>query len=330
MRLQTVGLVATLALTLLVAPLAADAQPPTKVHRIGRLSVGGGPSAGHGPSMKAFQQGLRDLGYLEGQNIVIENRFAEGREERLPDLAAELVRLQVEVIVALGVATSAVKQATSTIPIVTITRDPVEEGFVASLAHPGGNITGLSLLMTELDGKRLEFLKETVPNIARLAVLANPAAPRHEPVVQDLTVAGRALGVELQVLELRSPDEFESAFAAIHRAGAGALLVLADQYVFERHVSDITALALQNRLPAMYPWRMYVDAGGLISYGPSLAEMHRRAATYVDKILKGAKPSALPVEQPTTFELVINLKTAKALGLTMPQSLLLLADEVIQ
>jgi putative ABC transport system substrate-binding protein len=329
MWLHTVGLIATLVLALIAAPLTADAQAPAKVHRIGRLAAGP-PPPGLNPYEEAFRQGLRDLGYVEGQNLVIEYRYAESREERLPDLAAELVRLQVEVIVALGVATSAVKHATSTIPIVTITRDPVEEGFVASLAHPGGNITGLSLLMTELDGKRLEFLKETVPNTSRIAVFANPAAPRHAPVVQDLTVAGRALGVQLHVLELRSPEEFAGAFAGIQRAGAGALLVLADQYVFEHHVSAITALALQNRLPAMYPWRRYVDAGGLMSYGPSLAEMHRRAATYVDKLLKGAKPADLPMEQPTKFELVINLKAANALGITIPPHLLVLADEVIR
>jgi putative ABC transport system substrate-binding protein len=320
-----VRFIVTLILSLLMASPAVDAQPSTKVHRIGRLDAG--PPD---PSIEAFQQGLHDLGYVEGQNLVIEYRWAEGRADQLPHLAAELVRLNVEVIVARGnLATRAAKQATSTIPIVISTGDPVGEGFVANLAHPGGNITGLSNVAADLDGKRLEFLKETVPNLSRIAVCMQPTVPRHRRAVQDLTVAARALGLELHVLELRSPDEFESAFAAMSQAGAGAILLLPG-VVWEPHLRDFTALALKHRLPAIYPWRSDIAGGGLMSYGPSLPDMHRRVAAYVDKILKGAQPADLPVEQPTKFELVINLKTAKALGITIPPSILFQATEVIQ
>ena len=327
--MKATALLATLVLTILMAPLAAEAQPAGKVHRIGWLS-GAYPPSGPDASLQAFLQGLRDLGYVEGQNITIESRYGEGKSERLSELAAELVRLKVDVIVALGnPATRAAKQATSTIPIVILTGDPVGEGFVTSLAHPGGNLTGLSDLASELDGKRLEFLKETVPNLARLAVCRHPAIPRHRRVVQDLTMAARSLGVELQVVELRSPDEFESAFAAMTRAGAGAFLLLAG-VVSEAHMRDFTALALKHRLPGMYPWRNYVDAGGLMSYGTRRPDAQRRIASYVDKILKGVKPADLPIEQPMQVELVINLKTAQALGITIPPTLLFLADEVLR
>jgi ABC-type uncharacterized transport system substrate-binding protein len=273
---------------------------------------------------------------VEGQNLVIESRYAEGREEALPDLAADLVSLQVEVMVVVGghLAVRAAKHATSTVPIVGVVMgDPVRDGLITSLARPGGNITGISSQGGAgggLTGKQLELLMEAVPGVTRVAILTNPANPRDAPLVQEAQVAAHALGVQLQVVEARSPDEFESAFAAMTRAGAGALFVLADPLLFERHASTIAALALQSRLPAMYPWSMYIDAGGLMFYNLSLTEVFRRSATYVDKILKGAKPADLPVEQPMKFELVINLKTAKALGLTIPPTVLFLADEVLQ
>lgn len=323
------GWMVALTFGILAALMLAEAQPVGKVHRIGWLS-GAYPPSGPDSSLQAFQQGLRDLGYVEGQNITIESRYGEGKSERLSELAAELVRLKVDVLVALGnPATRAAKQATSTIPIVMLTGDPVGEGFVTSLAHPGGNLTGLSDLAPELDSKRLEFLKETVPHLARLAVCMHPAIPRHRRVVQDLTMAAQSLGVELQVVELRSPDEFESAFAAMTRAGAGAFLLLAG-VVSEAHMRDFTALALKHRLPGMYPWRNYVDAGGLMSYGTRRPDAQRRIASYVDKILKGAKPADLPIEQPMQVELVINLKTAQALGLAMPPTVLFQADEVLR
>jgi putative ABC transport system substrate-binding protein len=331
MTRTTVGLFVMLALSVLAAPVVAAAQQPTKVYRIGRLSPGLPPSQSS-PSMEAFRQGLRDLGYVEGQNLVIEWRWAEGREERLPDLAAELVRLQVEVIVVGGVAAiRAAQHATSTIPIVMAANyDPVGEGFIASLARPGGNITGLSWLGAELPGKRLELLKETLPQSARIAVLGNPAFAAYETWLHSLTAAARALDLHLHVLELRRADELDSAFAAITSAGADALIVLSDPALLDGLHGRIVALAARHRLPAMYDWRAYVDAGGLMSYGPNMPDMQRRAANYVDKILKGAKPADLPIEQPTTFNLVINLKAAKALGLTIPSTVLFQANEVLQ
>ena len=331
MRRTTVGLSIILALSILVAPVVAAAQQPTKVYRIGRLSPGLPPSQ-PSPSMEAFRQGLRDLGYVEGQNLVIGWRWAEGREERLPDLAAELVRLQVQVIVVGGgAAIRAAQYATSTIPIVMAANyDPVGEGFIASLARPGGNITGLSWLGAELPGKRLELLKETLPQSTRIAVLGNPAFAAYETWRHSLTAAAQALGLHLHVVELHRADELDSAFAAITSAGAEALIVLADPALMDGLHARIVDLAARNRLPAMYDWRAYVDAGGLMSYGPSMPDMQRRAASYVDKILQGAKPADLPIEQPTTFHLVINLKAAKALGLTMPPTVLFQANEVLQ
>jgi putative ABC transport system substrate-binding protein len=324
---RTVGVIVTLTLSILVAPLATNAQQPTKVYRIGRLAPG---SPGH-PSTEVFRQALHELGYIEGQNLVMEYRWAEGRDERLPDLAAELVRLPVDVIVASGGAIHAARQATRTIPIVMVgASDPVAQGYVASLARPGGNTTGLSLLSAELPGKRLELLKETVPQSMRVAVLANPANASYESVMHNLTVAARALGLQLHVVELRSPDELDAAFAAMTRAGADTLIVLAEPALLDGLRGRIADLAAKHRLPAMYDWRMYVDAGGFMSYGRSLPDIYRRAATYVDKILKGAKAADLPVEQPTKFELVLNLKAAQALGLTIPPTLLFQADEVIQ
>ena len=327
MRLHTVALVIMLAGAVLVAPLATNAQQPAKVYRIGWLDA-----HGPGPSLEldAFRQRLRDLGYVEGENFVIEYRAAEGEEQRLPDLAAELVRLQVDVIVGGAAAARAAQQATRMIPIVTNSYDAVALGFAASLARPGGNITGLSWLGPELAGKRLEILKETVPQLARVAVLANPSLPGHRRLMDHLAGASRVLGLHLQILELHSPDELDAAFGAMTSTGAEALIVMAEPQLIDPLRGRIVDLAAKRRLPAMYSWKMYVDAGGLMSYGPSLRDLYRHAATYVDKILKGAKPADLPMEQPMKFELVLNLKTAQALGLTMPPSLLLLADEVIQ
>jgi putative ABC transport system substrate-binding protein len=330
MTCRPLGLIVIVALAILGAPLAAEAQQATKVHRIGWLSPSS-PAWGRA-NVEAFQQGLRALGYVEGQNLVIESRYAEEREERLPELVAELVRLQVEVIVAVGSsATRAAQPATRTIPIVMAgANDPVGAGFVASLARPGGNITGLSFLAAELPGKRLELLKETVPQSARVAVWANPASPTYAAVMHNLTGAARALGLHLHVLAVHSADELDTAVAAMPQARVDALLVVSDPALMAPLRGRVVTLAAERRLPAMYDWKFYVEAGGLMSYGPSFQDTSRRAATYVDKILKGAKPTDLPVEQAMKFELVINLKTAQELGLTMPPSLLLQADEVIR
>jgi putative tryptophan/tyrosine transport system substrate-binding protein len=331
MGFRGVGLIMTLILSLLAAPLVTVAQPAGKVHRIGWLSPGL-PRPDHDPPVDAFRQGLRALGYVEGQNLVIAYREAEGRIERLPDLAAELVQLQMEVIVAVGsAATRAAQHATHTIPtVMTGTPDPVAQGFVASLARPGGNITGLSNLLEELPSKRLEILKETVPHSTRIAVLVNPANPTAKALLHNLTVAVQELQLHLHVVELRRAEELDTAFAAMTQAGADALIVVSDPVLMDGLCGQVAALAAASRLPTMYDWKMYVEAGGLMAYGPSLPDTHRRAATYVDKILKGAKPADLPVEQPTKFDLLINLKTAQALGITIPPHLLVLADEVIK
>jgi len=317
---------------LLAAPLAAEAQQAAKIARIGYLA----PNPGADPHVKeAFRQGLRDLGYVEGRNVVIEYRDAEGKSERLPALAAELVALKVDVIVAPAstLAVLAAKQATRTLPIVFIgTADPVASGLVTSLARPGGNVTGLSNLAPELVGKWLERLTQAVPGVSRVAALWQPGILGERTEKDMLTraeVAVRALGVRLQFVEARGPEDFERAFSDISRARADALTVLPSS-MFNSERRRLVDLAAKHRLPAVYQWRHFVDAGGLMSYGPNRPDWYRRAATYEDKILKGAKPADLPVEQPTKFELVINLKTAKALGLTIPQSLLLRADEVIQ
>ena len=313
---------------LLAAPFAAEAQQAAKVARIGYLGT-----ASNSDMSSAFRQGLRELGWVEGQNIVIDYRSAEGRVDRLPDLAAELVRLKVDIIVAAGGTppAAAAKSATGTIPIVMIgVGYPVGLGFIASLARPGGNVTGLSFSVgPELFGKELELLKETVPKVRRVAILSNPGNPAHPFNIRELNVAARSLGVQLQFLEARGPNEFDGAFAAMAKERVGALLVLPDG-MFNLQRTRLADLAARSRLPAAYGYREHVEAGGLMSYGPSLLDLFRRAATYVDKILKGAKPADLPVEQPTKFELLINLKAAKALGLTIPPSLLARADEVIQ
>jgi len=333
MRLYTIRLIATLALFILLAPLAIEAPQATTVHRVGRLLGVGSPHSGPDPPFEAFRQGLRERGYIEGQNLLIEDRYAEGSQERLRDLAAELARLPVDVIVAEGAAAiRAAQHATRTIPIVmAATSDPVEEGFVASLAHPGGNITGLSFLGAELPGKRLELLKETVPQSTRIAVLANPAYPAYETTMHNLTGAARALGLHLHVVEVHRADELDTAFAALTQAGADAVMVIPDAVLLNSERGQVVAdLAATHRLPVMYGWREWVVAGCLMSYGPSRPGMYRRVAIYVDKLLKGANPAELPVEQATTFELVINLKTAHALGLTIPPRLLFQADEVIR
>ena len=321
--------ISSLALGLLASPLVADAQQAGKVARIGVLAQGSSTDAPH--IGEAFRQGLRDLGYVEGQNIVIEYRWAEGRAERLPDLAVELVNLKVDVIVAGGTpAPLAAKHATRTIPIVMGgAGDPVGTGLVASLARPGGNVTGLSTLTPELGRKRLQLLKEVVPGVSRVAVLWNAANPYAVLNMRETEAAARTLGVQVQSLEVRGPDDFESALPAAIRGRAGALIVVDDPLTLTYRVR-IVDFAARNRLPAMYGFREYAEAGGLMAFGASLADLGRRAATYVDKILKGAKPADLPVEQPTKFELVINLKTAKALGLTIPQSVLLRADQIIE
>jgi putative ABC transport system substrate-binding protein len=330
MQRPTVGRLVLFAFSILLLSRAAEAQQPTKVYRIGRLSPG--PPMASRALEEAFRQRLRDLGYIEGQNLVIESRYAEGSLERLHGLAEELVRLKVEVIVAGGTsATRAAQHATRTIPIVMAgTFDPLGQGLVTSLAHPGGNITGLSFLSAELPGKRLEILKETIPQSARIAVLAHPATPSYASHLHNLTVAARALGLHLHVVEVHRADELDSAFTAMIQAGADALLVLSDPLLMDSLRGRVTDLAATHRLPAMYDWRMYVEAGGLMAYGPSLSDTQRRAATYVDKLLKGANPADLPVEQPTKFDLIINLKTATALGLTIPPSMLFQADEVIR
>jgi len=316
---------------IVVAPFAAEAQQAVKIARIGYLA---GNLAVFPQLREAFLQGLRDLGYVEGRNVVIESRSAEGKLERLPALAAELVALNVEVILAGGTPQAlAAKQATRTLPIVFAgVADPVTSGLVTSLARPDGNITGLSSLALELVGKCLEQLTQAVPGVSRVAVLWHPGAlgeRTEKDMLKGAEVAAQALGVRLQFVEVRGPADFDRAFSDMTRARAGALTVLtSNMFVTERR--RLVDLAAKNRLPAVYPYREFVDAGGLMAYGSDLADLFRRAATNVDKILKGAKPGDLPVEQPTKFELVINLKTAKALGLTIPQSLLQRADAVIQ
>jgi putative ABC transport system substrate-binding protein len=331
MTRRTIGLFAVLALSLLAAPLGAG-ERPGKVYRVGLLSVSSPPSAPGWQESVPLLQALHDLGYVEGHNLTMAYRWAEGKAERLPELAAELVRLPVDVIVAGGSrAIRAAQHATRTIPIVMAgTSDPVVAGFVVSLARPEGNITGVSDQSAELPGKRLEILQETVPQRVRIAVLANPTSSYHASWMDSLNGAARALGLHLQVVEVRGADTLDPAFAAMTRAGAEALLVLPDATLIDSLGGRIADLAAQHRLPAIYAWRRDVDAGGLMAYGPNPRDTQRRAAIYVDKILKGAKPGDLPVEQPTTFELVINLKTAQALGLTIPPTLLLQATEVIR
>jgi putative ABC transport system substrate-binding protein len=314
----------------LAAPLAGEAQQAANTPRIGFLSASSFSEPRIQRYFQAFRQGLRELGYVEGRNIAIESRWAEGNYDRLPGLAAELVRLKVDVLVTYGApAGQAAKRATKTIPIVVaVINDLVASGFVASLARPGGNITGLSMMAPELVGKQLQILKEVVPRVSRVALLTNPATGASAVQVQHAQESARALGVRLQPLEASRPIEIENAFEAMTTERAGAVIVLQDSMLLD-HRTQIADLAARRRLPTVSVLIDHAEAGGLIAYGPSVSDMFRRAATYADKILKGAKPADLPVEQPTKFELVINLKTAKALGLTIPPSLLARADQVI-
>jgi putative ABC transport system substrate-binding protein len=311
-------------------PLVAEAQPPGKVPRIGYLNASSAATATW--AIEAFRQGLRELGHIEGHSILIEYRWGDGRFERLPALAAELARSQVDVIVAQNtVAALAAKNATSTIPIIFVTvGDPVGSGLVASLARPGGNVTGLSLFPTlAISGKQLELLKEAFPTLSQVAVLANPANPPTADLLTETERAARSLGLRLRVVQVREPNAFGDAFATMKSERVRALLVIADPLVSDNR-GRIVAFAATNRLPAIYPYRTFVDVGGLMSYGVDQSDLSRRSATYVDRILKGAKPAELPIEQPTRLELVVNLKTAKALGLTIAPSLLRRADHVIQ
>jgi ABC-type uncharacterized transport system substrate-binding protein len=326
----TVGLIVTCALSLLGALRAADGQPASTMPRIGYLEFG---SAAPGtPYLEAFRQGLRDLGWVEGQTIAMEVRDAQGQRERLPALAAELVRLKVDVIFASTTpAALAAQHATATIPIVIgFVADPVGSGLVASLARPGGNITGWTHLAgVALNAKRVELLMEAVPGAARIGALWNPANPIHGPGLQEVEAAAQALKVQLHAVGVQAPQELEGAFVALGKERVQALTVPPDG-MFLAHQAQIIALVAQHRIPTIYGVRELAEAGGLMAYGVNLPEQYRRGATYVDKILKGAKPTDLPVEQPTKFDLVINLQTAKALGLTMPPTLLFQADKVIQ
>jgi ABC-type uncharacterized transport system substrate-binding protein len=325
--MRRIGLAVVLAVSLVLAPLAVEGQAG-KVYRVGFLwdTPAVWPHA-----LEAFRQGLRDLGWVEGQNIIIEYRWTEGRFDRLPSLVEELVRLKVDLIVApTSIYTGAAQRATSTIPIVFASHaDPIGSGHVASLARPGTNATGLTIVMSETMAKSLELLKGTVPGLTRVAVIWDPATPSHRPALKAVEDMGRAMRLRLQALAVRSTTEFDSAFSAIVKERAGAVLVLSTP-LFMGGAKQLAQLALTHKLPSMFGPREHVEAGGLLSYSPDRADLYRRAATYVDKILKGANPADLPVQQATKFELVINLKTAKALGLTIPQSILVRADEVIQ
>jgi len=330
MRLKPIRLVVTLALVILTTPLAINAQPPATMSRIGVLH-GGSLTPERAHRQQAFQQGLRDLGWVEGHNIVIEYRYAEGKVERLPDLAAELISLNMQVLVVDGTAgAEAAQHVTRTVPIVMLWgTDPVEGGLVASLARPGGNITGLAGPSGEFTGKQLQLLQEVVPKLSRVAVLWNPPLHAHALSLKALESVARSVGIQVQPVAVHSPDDFEGAFAAMHAGQAEALIVFASA-LHSLHVRRLADLALTSRLPAITRERRFAEGGLLMAYGQSQREIFLRAATYVDKILKGAKPADLPVEQPMKFEFVLNLKTAKALGITVPPSLLLLADEVIQ
>jgi putative tryptophan/tyrosine transport system substrate-binding protein len=327
---MTRKLVASLVLgALLFAPFAtADAQQPKKVWQIGFLAAGSAQSASS--RIEAFRQGLRAFGYVEGKDIVIEYRNAAGKVDQVPRNAVELVRLKVDIIVTAGPTdTRAAKEATSTIPIVmTQDPDPVGNGFVASLARPGGNITGLSRIAPELSGKQLELLKEIVPKLSRVAVFGTSTEPGNAQSSREIELAAGALGVKLQYLDILASKDVETAFEAARTGRADAVLILASPILSQR--KQIADRALTSRIPAIYDRREFVDAGGLMSYGVNFSDLDRRAATYVDRILKGAKPADLPVEQPTKFELIINLKTAKQIGVTIPQWVLVKADRVIK
>jgi putative ABC transport system substrate-binding protein len=317
------GFLQTMSVGLVATPLAAEAQQAGKVYRIGVLTFTQLTTA----SQEAFRHGLRDHGYVEGRNIAVEWRAAEGRSDRAKVLAVELVQLKVDVIVAnLTPAVQAAKEATSTIPIVMASAgDPVGTGFVATLTRPGGNITGITGISAELSGKRIELLHELVPGVTRIGLLVNPANPFATPFVNETQLAAKRAGVQLHVVEVRGPQEVDAAFLALTKQRVGAVIV--DGALTGWRAAE---LAVQHRLPSLSNQRHFVDSGGLMSHGAQLSDVQRRAASYVDKILRGAKPGDLPVERPTRFEFVINLRTAKALGLTIPPSLLLRADQIIE
>ena len=310
-------------------PLAASAQQAGTIHKVGYLSPGSPPSSPSAPT--PFLDALAELGWVEGKNVVVERRYADNRPEQLPGLAAELVHLNVDVIVAIGtLGPLAAKRATSTIPIVMMAAgDPLGSGLVASLARPGGNVTGMSLMVPDIGGKRLELLKELLPRLSRVAVLWDAANPYPAIVFKETQAAGQSLGIEVQSLEVRGPDDFDGAFEAARKGRPDALITVEDPltFTYQRRISDFAVI---EKLPSLFGTREDVAAGGLMSYGASLADLFRRAAGYVDKILKGAKPADLPVQQPTKFELVVNLKTAKALGLTLPESILARADAIVE
>ena len=307
----------------------AQAQQPGRIPRIGLLFAA--PPSANSARIEALRQGLRELGYVEGKNIVIEWRYAEGKPERLPPLVAELVRLKVDVIVsASSVGTRSFKEATNTIPIImTSDTDPVGNGFVASLARPGGNITGLSTLAPDIGGKQLELLKEIIPRLTHVVVLGTSTQAGNAQSLNEIELAARAFKVQRQYLDIFSRNDIETAFQAAHKGHADAVLVLISPVIFSQR-TQIADLAATNRLPAMYPWPEFVEDVGLMSYGVRVTDLDRRAATYVDKILKGAKPADLPIEQPTKFEFIINLKAAKQIGLTIPPNVLARADRVIR
>ena len=322
---RRIGLAVVLALSLTLAPLVAQAQQADKARRIGWLSMGT-------PTTTSFLEGLRELGWIEGRNLVIERRYAEGDLSRLPNFAAELVRLPVEIIIAGdSFAIDPARKATKTLPIVmTISGDPVGQGWVESLGRPGGNITGLTLLNDELTVKQLELLKEVVPRMSRVAALGSSAVALTPKGRQALDSAARTLGIQLLHVEVRDSVGLDSAFADAVRANANAVLIRADPFVLEANDRRVVTLADKHRLPAVYWMDTYAQLGGLMSYGADLLDVHRRSASYVDRILKGARPADLPIEEPAKFELIVNLKTARTLGLTVPPSVLARANEVIK
>ena len=333
MKTKLVRALVVLAIGLLLTP-ASDAQQASKLPRVGVLHAGSSKEAVT-IQREPFERGLRELGWMPGSNVLVDYRYAEGSAARLAELAVDLVRSRVDVTVARGEsAIDAARQATTTIPIVMSARagDPVADGLVKNLSRPGGNITGITTLVWDLDGKRLELLKEAFPWIRRVAVLANPNfhAGRYEQHVTALQGMARSLTLQLEVFEVTRPEEIAGVFAAIGRARVDALLVRGDPHVLDHNRREVAAMAAKHRLPAIYPWRFFAEAGGLMSYGTSLPGFHHRSATYVSRILRGANPGDLPIEQPTNFELVVNVAAAKAQGLTIPQSVLFRADQVIQ
>lgn len=327
--MRLIGLVVVLALSLCAAPIGAQSEQSGKVHRVGYV---GYDAPGSDPTgIAGLRQGLRDLGYMEGQNIVIEYRFAQGRPDRLPGLITELTNLKVGLLITQGTAvTAAAQRATTTMPIVAVSADPLGLGFVESLAHPGGNITGLSLAQGEdFSGKWLELIRDSLPKASRIGIIWNPANRSLADSLKQMGLLAPRFGLQLSSLTVRNASDIDAAFAAVSRARIAAVIVQTDPFVVSQK-THLVDLATAGRIPTFYGIREFVDAGGLMSYGPSLFDIWRRAATYVDKILKGAKPADVPVEQPTTFELVVNLKTAKALGITIPQTVLLQATQVIE